>query len=686
MKTKLRKNIKFLSIIIILPLIILLLNPYPLQAQSLFEKIEDNGDDSNRMVWVIMGDGYRYMEIDNYHQDVDRVIKEFFGTSPWSDYKYFINIYRIDVISNETGADHPSSNLYVDTALDATYDTYGITRLLTVDDSKAFEIASTTVPSFDAVMIIVNDGSYGGSGGATMVLSNHEKAARIALHEAGHLVGGLADEYETPYPGYPEGDREPNVTYQKEFEYIPWKNWIEIETPLPTSEFEGDFSVGLYEGARYKATDIYRPTHNSIMRSLGAPYGPINSESLIINLYDHVDPIDDYSPDKSDVFLSSNSNILQFKIELVPGPVENTEVGWEIDGVKQEGENNTFLNIDISTLKKGSHSVMVSVVENSSLVRNDPQGLLFSSRIWSLEKGLASGVISGKVINAITNLGIEGALVETEDGTYSSQTTADGSFTLSPVNEGVYTIIANSERYSSNLKSNIFVNDGDTITVGLPLDPLFNTFSVSGSITGDGEEKLAIYLNKGDDNFLSFETNVNGNYIFNGLENGSYTLTPVSSEYVFNPPFYEFSVEEMDLTGFDFKAFAIFCPAQAVLEESSSLDLLRKLRRNVLAKNATGRKYSNLYYKHGAELVSLIIRYQEVREDSTKVLLEIMPDIRMLLQGKNIILNEDLIENVEDLIDTLESYASSDLGKTLNMIRKDIRDKSTLNKFGVIIQ
>jgi len=516
------------------------------------------------------------------------------------------------------------------------------------------------------------------------------------------LIGGLADEYETPYPGYPEGDREPNVTYQKELEYIPWKNWIEIETPLPTPEYEGDFAVGIYEGARYKATGIYRPTRNSIMRSLGAPYGPINSESLIINLYDYVDPIDNYSPDKSNVFLSSNSNKQQFKIELVPGPDESTQVGWEIDGVKQEGENNTYLNVDISTLTKGSHSIVVSVVGNSALVRNDPQGLLFSSQIWSLEKGLASGVISGKVINAITKLGIEGVLVSTlaelpdlagdqaEESKYSTKTAADGSFRLSPVNEGVYTIIANSERYSSNLKSNIIVSDGVTITVALPLDPLFSTFTISGNIMGNGEEELTIYLNKGEDNFLSFKTNVNGNYIFNGLENGSYTLTPVSSEYVFNPPFYEFSLEEKDLTGFDFKAFAIFCPAQAVLKQSSSLDLLRKLRRNVLAKNETGnetgRKYTNLYYKHGAELVSLIITHRDIREDSARMLLGIMPDVRVLLQGKNVKLNEELIEQAEDFIDTLESYASSDLGETLNMIRKDIRDKSTLNKFGVIIQ
>ena len=203
---------------------------------------------------------------------------------------------------------------------------------------------------------------------------------------------------------------------------------------------------------------------------------------------------------------------------------------------------------------------------------------------------------------------------------------------------------------------------------------------------GNGEEELTIYLNKGEDNFLSFKTNVNGNYIFNGLENGSYTLTPVSSEYVFNPPFYEFSLEEKDLTGFDFKAFAIFCPAQAVLKQSSSLDLLRKLRRDVLAKNETGRKYTNLYYKHGAELVSLIITHRDIREASARMLAEIMPDVRVLLQGKNVILNEELIEQAEDFIDTLESYASSDLGETLNMIRKDIRDKSTLNEFGVIIQ
>jgi len=63
-----------------------------------------------------------------------------------------------------------------------------------------------------------------------------------------------------------------------------------------------------------------------------------------------------------------------------------------------------------------------------------------------------------------------------------------------------------------------------------------------------------------------------------------------------------------------------------------------------------------------------------------------MPHIMALTEGKNVVLDQELIEEVEDFINTLEPYASRDLEKTLSMLSKDIRDKSTLNKFGVIIQ
>ena len=664
-------------------LFVLLANPYIILADFLVEKIEDHGNDSNRMVLVIMGDGYTSLQLDDYHQDVNLIIDELFDASPWSEYKNFINVYRIDVVSNESGADHPSSNIYVDTALDATYDTYGISRLLTVDDSKALDYASL-VPTFDAVMVIVNDPQYGGSGGATMVLSNHEKSGRIALHEAGHLIGDLADEYETPYPGYPEGDSEPNVTYQTGLESIPWKNWIESGTPLPTSETGGDFEVGIYEGARYRSTGIYRPTYNSMMRSLSAPYGPINSEALVINLYNYVDPIDNYTPDLNNVFLSSEFSLLQFNVDLVNSSSDTMGIGWEIDGTIKNNENSESMAIDVSTLKKGGHTVRVLVADYTSLVRHDPQALLVSSRTWNFNKEYEVGAISGTIVNVINNQGIEGALVETEGGEYSTISEANGSFRLTSVSEGIYSIIVSSDQYTTDIKDTIEVRDGEDSNVTVSLEPLFNTYSISGYIIGDLKEGV-VNLKKGEEIILTSEIKTDGSYSFKGMGNDSYTVYPNIDESELTPLYHEVTVSDVDLTDINFKVHAGLCPAEVALEgESSSINMLRNFRTTVLAKNDIGRKYTNLYYRHAAELTKLIIAHEEIRAEVIELILDIMPDINLLLEGEEALLSPEMKKELEALIDSLESYASPRLKKSLNMIRKDIKNSELLQKLGVI--
>ena len=682
MKRKLQNNINRLYFSLFIVLFVIFSNPYHVLADFHVEKIEDHGSDANRMVLVIMGDGYTSFQLDDFHQDVDLIISEFFSASPWIEYRNFINVYRIDVISNESGADHPSSNFYVDTALDATYDTYGISRLLTANDAKVFDYASS-VPSFDAVMVVVNDPQYGGSGGATMVLSNHEKSGRIALHEAGHLIADLADEYETPYPGYPEGDSEPNVTYQTEFDYIPWNNWIKNGTPLPTPETSRDYDVGIYEGARYQSTGIYRPTDNSIMRSLSAPYGPINSEAVVLNLYNYVDPIDDYTPDLNSVFLSSDSSILKFKVDLVNPNTETMGIAWEIDGFIQEKEIGENLSLDVSTLKKGKHNVNVLVADYTSMVRNDPQSLLLSSRTWSFDKEYTSGVISGTVVNSNTVRGIEGALVETEGGEYSTITEANGIFRLTSVSEGSYSITVTNEMYSDYSKIDINVEDGEDITIIIALEPLFNAYSLTGQISGDVKEGV-VNLKKEEEILLTSEIKSDGSYSFNGVENGSYTVIPDMENSIFTPSSHEVEIADEDLSNVDFKALAESCPAQVTLEDDpSSLNLLRSFRNKVLAKNKMGRKYTNLYYTHAPELTTLVIVHEEIREDIKELVLDIMPAITTILKGEEVILGSEKMKEIEDLIDKLESYASPELKKTLNMIKKDIRKKEVLQKLGV---
>ncbi|MCX5897625.1 MAG: M64 family metallo-endopeptidase, partial [Proteobacteria bacterium] len=202
----------------IIPIVILVLTLQtvlclPCSAQDTIKKIIDNGDDTSRFVFVVIAEGYTAAEMQKFDNDCHTIISYFFSSLPWHDYQSFVNVYSIFSFSNQSGADIPSEDVYVDTAFDATFDSFGINNLLTVNDAKAFETAAQ-VPTFDAVFVLVNDARYGGSGGSTIVLSTHTAAGEIALHEAGHFIGHLADEYETPYASYPSGAEEPNITFQ----------------------------------------------------------------------------------------------------------------------------------------------------------------------------------------------------------------------------------------------------------------------------------------------------------------------------------------------------------------------------------------------------------------------------------------------------------------------------------------
>jgi hypothetical protein len=79
-------------------------------------------------------------------------------------------------------------------------------RLLVVDDATAEVVATDQVPDWDAVLVIVNSTVYGGSGGKIAVLSLDTEAVNLALHELGHSVFQLADEYDS-LPGCGRGGR-----------------------------------------------------------------------------------------------------------------------------------------------------------------------------------------------------------------------------------------------------------------------------------------------------------------------------------------------------------------------------------------------------------------------------------------------------------------------------------------------
>jgi hypothetical protein len=96
------------------------------------------------------------------------------------------------------------------------------------------------------------------------------------LHEFGHHMAGLADEYYTSAISndedimYPPGTEpwEPNITAYlgKDLRNVKWHDLIAPGTPVPTMEGKVPMgTVGLFEGAGYKAKGLYRPQEDCKM-------------------------------------------------------------------------------------------------------------------------------------------------------------------------------------------------------------------------------------------------------------------------------------------------------------------------------------------------------------------------------------------------------------------------------------
>jgi hypothetical protein len=350
--------------------------------------IVDNGDPTNRVDLVVLGDGYTAGEMSKYANDVQQFIQGLFAQDPFKEYQGFFNVHRVDVISNESGADHPELNppVFRDTAFDATYNCFGgIQRALCVNNSKVLTIVSNSLsPSQrDIILVIVNDPEYGGTGGGVVVVSTNSAVVELILHETGHSFGLLADEYGGPPP--PDCNAsfepfEPNATKETQRPLIKWGHWIDPSTSIPTRNMLPGIP-GLYEGAKYCDNGLFRPTFNSKMRTLGPPFEQVNTEQLVKRIYNLVSPIDASEPSGSTVTLTQGQNET-FGVQVPQPSTHSLEIAWKVDG-QTLGTSADFTLIS-SSLTLGSHAVEVTVSDPTPLVRNDSAGVLEESQIWSV--------------------------------------------------------------------------------------------------------------------------------------------------------------------------------------------------------------------------------------------------------------------------------------------------------------
>jgi len=280
--------------------------------------IELHGDPAHKVDLLILGDGYTAADHETFVIRAKQLTEMLFSTSPFRERRGDFNVWAIAPATAVAGVSRPSTQTYRDTPLGVTYDAFRSERYVLTTDNKAMRRIASSAP-YDFVEIITNTDTYGGGGIYGLyatVAANSEWANYVFVHEFGHHFAGLADEYYTSSVAYeaPESviePYEPNVTALLDPDKLKWRDLVDAETPLPTpwpkaafdkhsmaiqevraqmrkdnvpeaemnalfhseqettellfSEAPYRDAVGVFEGANYQSTGMYRSEMNCIM-------------------------------------------------------------------------------------------------------------------------------------------------------------------------------------------------------------------------------------------------------------------------------------------------------------------------------------------------------------------------------------------------------------------------------------
>jgi hypothetical protein len=178
-----------------------------------------SGEPEAKVDFLILGDGYTAAEAKKFEADARRLTEVLFLTSPFKEHRKDFNVWGLCPPAAESGVSRPSTGIYRDSPIGATYDAFGSERYVLTFDNRALRKAAQFAP-YEFIEVLVNNRTYGGGGIFNLystVAADNAFANYVFVHEFGHHFAALADEYYTSSVAYaPATDRvepwEPNVT------------------------------------------------------------------------------------------------------------------------------------------------------------------------------------------------------------------------------------------------------------------------------------------------------------------------------------------------------------------------------------------------------------------------------------------------------------------------------------------
>ena len=336
--------------------------------------------------FVLLGDGYTRDDQKQFLSDARRCFDYLFRTSPFDRYRSYFNLYAIPVVSHERGISHPGVRLadgtracperspmplqHRDTYFRLSLDFDGIHRLMGCGDYAALHrILHRLAPHCRQVGILSNTDEYGGMGGDILLATRNELSREVFVHELGHSLADLADEY---FAGDDFFAELPNMTSDSLPSTVRWRHWLDVP------------GVGIYpyQGSEtaahwFKPTEATENAAFCKMQVLGRPFCPVCREAIVERLHALCNPIEAVTPADSVVRLPVTRSFSQrFTLKrLLEARGGHTLIVWRVNGrVAQVGGKSFRLRCRPAVMLL-PRKVSVSVSDESEFVRSPEHAL-----------------------------------------------------------------------------------------------------------------------------------------------------------------------------------------------------------------------------------------------------------------------------------------------------------------------
>jgi hypothetical protein len=345
----------------------------PVASAQTVTTVVSNGTTQTRYDMVILGDGYQASEQWKFDQDVTTFLTALFQRQPYQTFAAYYNVHTVFRASVDSGADRPDETppVFKNTVYNATYNFGGTDRCLYIQNtSQALADAALAPATEGRVLVMVNDSRYGGCAAQFAVSYNGSSMTEVQIHELGHSLGQLADEYDYPFQTYTGGEPAAvNITTSSTG--AKWSPWL------------GTDGIAAFEGAGYYLYGLYRPRANCLMRSLGNILCRVCQEGITKITNSIVDTIVSTTPAAAAVQV--NLPLPQpFSITHIVPAGNSPLITWRLDGAVVPGATGTSWTLNPTTVALGNHTVEVSVLDQSPLVRTDPAGVMRETHTWQV--------------------------------------------------------------------------------------------------------------------------------------------------------------------------------------------------------------------------------------------------------------------------------------------------------------